>query len=221
MYLIKIRKAYNLFFYQTRCIYMKYNLYKIGNKIRKIREEAAITQETLAGDFHISRNTLSKIENGEEKDSRPQLTLEFLLKFSKRFNCDIGYLLGEYDESKQEAHEICSATGLSENALYKIQKEKNNLCIENLNQIIINEDFWEILSYFFQYRNVSKEVFEQNKKDSKLFWESIKNADNEGQAEAYKRASIALDKRKYDYDMNRYKCQLLFEKILDKFLPKV
>ena len=202
---------------------MKYNFADIAVRIRDIRKNNGLSQEQLIGelknkyDFSISRNTLSKIENGEKKF----FTFDFLYTFAEMFDCDIGYLLGEYEEKKQEAHQICSATGLSENALYKIRNEKTNCRIQQFNQIIEDRSFWEILNFFCNYGHISKELFEENEKRSKLYWESIKNAEDEETADLYKRASIALDKQKYNYEMNRYKCQLLFEEILDRFLPKV
>ena len=80
---------------------MKYDLLRIGERIRMIREKENISQETLAGKFHISRNTLSKIENGVEKDGRPLVTFKFLLEFGELFNCDMGYLLGNMKKKQK------------------------------------------------------------------------------------------------------------------------
>ncbi len=101
---------------------MKYNSLKTGERIRAIREKENTTQETLAAEFHISRNTLSKIENGVEKDGHPLVTLKFLLEFSKWSNCDIGYLLGEYDEKTRTNADICKETGLDETAISLLKK---------------------------------------------------------------------------------------------------
>jgi transcriptional regulator with XRE-family HTH domain len=175
---------------------LKYNFADIAVRIRDIRKNSGLSQEQLIGelknkyDFSISRNTLSKIENGEKKF----FTFDFLYTFAEMFDCDIGYLLGEYKEKKQETHQICSATGLSENALYKIQNEKTNCRIQQFNQIIEDKSFWEILNFFCNYGHISTELFEENEKRSKLYWESIRNAEDEETADLYKRASIALDK---------------------------
>jgi transcriptional regulator with XRE-family HTH domain len=39
-------------------------LSEIGNKIKELRKEKKMTQETLAKQVCISRNTISKLENG-------------------------------------------------------------------------------------------------------------------------------------------------------------
>lgn len=201
---------------------MEYNLYEIGDRIRTHRKDIGMKQKPFAEDvLHISRNTLSKIENGEEKDGRPQLTFDLLLKFSKFFNCDIGYLLGEYDEKKKETHEICSATGLSENALNKILKEKDHCCIKQFNQIIEDKDFWNIVDFFCIYRNTAKTISEHNAEYSKLYWESVKDKNNEKTQKKCETLETSLELAKYEYEMNRFKCKLFFEKIVDKFLPKV
>lgn len=106
---------------------MKYDLLKIGERIRAIREKENITQETLAEDFHISRNTLSKIENGVEKDGRPLVSFKFLLEFGERFNCDMGYLLGEYEEKTKVNADICKETELSEKAVESLKAFKSSI----------------------------------------------------------------------------------------------
>ncbi len=40
------------------------NLLELGNTVKKLRKERGITQEMLAKNAHISRATLSKLENG-------------------------------------------------------------------------------------------------------------------------------------------------------------
>lgn len=40
------------------------NLLELGNKIKTLRKERGLTQDTLAKMAHISRATLSKLENG-------------------------------------------------------------------------------------------------------------------------------------------------------------
>lgn len=101
---------------------MRYDLLRIGERIRMIREKENISQETLAEKFHISRNTLSKIENGVEKDGRPLVTFKFLLEFGEHFNCDMGYLLGEYEEKTKVNADICKETGLDEEAIAFLKK---------------------------------------------------------------------------------------------------
>lgn len=198
---------------------MRYNCKETGERIKKIRKENKLTQEDFIGKLKISMNRrrLSNIEKGEDM----YFPFEFLLKISEVFNCDIGYLLGEYDEKKREVYEICSATGLSEKALYKIWKEKDHCCIKQFNQIIEDKDFWNIVDFFCIYRNTAKTISEHNAEYSKLYWESVKDKNNEKTQKKCETLETSLELAKYEYDMNRFKCKLFFEKIVDKFLPKV
>lgn len=98
---------------------MKYNFNKIGERIKTLRKSRKLSQDSFLEilrdnfGFGISRNTLSLIENGNQT----ALTFDFLYKASKIFDCDIGFLLGEYEEKTKDVHDICSVTGLSESAI--------------------------------------------------------------------------------------------------------
>ena len=97
---------------------MKYKYNEIGDRIRNLRQNNGMTQDALIEEFRnmgygISRNTLSKIENGVEQ----AFTFDFLRNFCQIFGCDIGFLLGEYKEKKVQIHQISSITGLSETAI--------------------------------------------------------------------------------------------------------
>jgi len=100
------------------CTYMEYNYYSIGDRIRNLRVQNNMTQDEFKEELgkhglRIGRNTISSIENGKES----AFTFDFLKTASKIFCCDIGYLLGEYNEKKIETHYICEVTGLSEQAI--------------------------------------------------------------------------------------------------------
>ena len=102
----------------------KYQFISIGKKIRELRkrnpdtksQEAFIDVLKERYDFSISRNRLSRIENGDIT----AFSLDFLLCVSDLFNCDIGYLLGEYNEATAVANKICEITNLSEQAINSI-----------------------------------------------------------------------------------------------------
>lgn len=101
---------------------MEYNSRIIGAKIRNARKSKGLSQEAFIGklrndySFAIGRNTLIKIENGDKID----FSFDFLLYTSRICDCDIGCLLGEYEETKQDSHFICSTTGLSEKAVQNL-----------------------------------------------------------------------------------------------------
>ena len=100
-------------------------------------------------------------------------------------------------------------------------KEKDHCCIKQFKQIIEDKDFWNIVDFFCNYRKTATTILEHNAEYNNLYWENIKAENNEETKKKYEILQTALDRAKYEYDMNRFKCKLFFEKIVDKFLPKV
>ena len=66
---------------------------KIGQRIKKIREEIRINQQELAGRLGVLRPTISQMENGERK-----VTAEELIKLSEILNTSVQYLMGLEDQ---------------------------------------------------------------------------------------------------------------------------
>ncbi len=91
---------------------------EIGEIIRKERKAKGLSLDDLADKLSTTRQTVSKWEKGEEK---PSPSLYDLLKMCELFNCDFGYLIGEYDCKTRTATDIQKETGLSEKAI-------ENLC---------------------------------------------------------------------------------------------
>ena len=103
----------DIFVYETR-------KHKIGDRIKSLREAAGFTQEQLASKMDAlerkekltKQNTISSWENGK---TLPPLGR--LIALSVVFNCDISYLLCDYDERKRDISDISNLTGLSEKAV--------------------------------------------------------------------------------------------------------
>lgn len=98
---------------------MEYNLKEIGKKLKRERKAAGLrSQDDLAIVIHdncyhsYTRQTIAKWERGE---SMPPL--DVLLFLCKKYNCELGYLLGEYDTKTRLAYDIGKETGLSERAV--------------------------------------------------------------------------------------------------------
>ena len=90
----------------------------IGQRILECRTNLKLSQDDLCAKLQdaqagLSRQTLSKIENGE----LGRLTLHQMLAMCEIFNCDIGYLLCEYDSRTITAEQIEEYTGLNEQAI--------------------------------------------------------------------------------------------------------
>ena len=100
-----------------------YDLKTIGERIKNARKSAKLTQEDLANELSVRRDRISKMESGEDK----HLNLSHLIEMSKLFNCDIGYLLGEYDAQSAAVEKISEITGLSPKAIKTLRKETTGL----------------------------------------------------------------------------------------------
>lgn len=100
----------------------KYNWNTIGQRIRKARELAGLSQGELGEKISYGYQMIGKWERGE---TRPNL--DSLFSLCDVFNCEIGYLLCEYNSKTREFADIQAVTGLSECAISSISHvgEKN------------------------------------------------------------------------------------------------
>ena len=147
----------------------EYKPKEIGARIHDERRAQKLSQEDLIcllqfKNAGIGRNSLSNIENGVE-ESIARLSLSTLIALSEIFDCDLGYLLCEYNERRRIAAEICVATGLSEAAGLRLLELKNELpaasimeCIPQkqiLSKILSDTDFWRIIKNLQLYSSPS------------------------------------------------------------------
>lgn len=134
---------------------MKYNIednkYEIGKRIRKERIEAGYKNQS---DFAValglnedSRQSVGNWENGVRIPS-----LDLLLKMCDIFECEIGYLLCEFDCKTKEETDIQKATGLSNKSirrlfLFRTRNKETNAFIFNspINAIIEHDSFVELI----------------------------------------------------------------------------
>lgn len=79
-----------------------------------------MTQKELLEKVYLSEKSVASLRKWENGDRLPDL--ETLARMSEVFDCDIGYLLGDYDEKDFPTHKICEYTGLSEKAIVCLQK---------------------------------------------------------------------------------------------------
>ncbi len=98
----------------------RYDWVLCGQRIKLERERINMSQQeladTLAGDPYYAtgvRQTISDWEKGKKKE----IPLHTLVCLCNIFNCDMGYLLGEYDCRTRPVTDIHAYTGLSETAI--------------------------------------------------------------------------------------------------------
>lgn len=96
---------------------MNYNLKIIGGRIKTQRKELGLSQDALSEMLNCDRGVLGKYEKGERLPP-----LDLLLYMCDKFDCDLGYLLGEYEEKTRVNADICKETGLDEEAIIFLKK---------------------------------------------------------------------------------------------------
>lgn len=103
----------------------RYDAKLIGQRIREERKRAGFKSATsLALALYLGR---SKVEQFEQGKCIPDY--DTLVKMGNLFNCEVGYILGEYPYRTRKLTDIGEATGLSDTAvdtLCKISEEKND-----------------------------------------------------------------------------------------------
>ena len=98
----------------------------LADRIREAREGAksektgrAMSQDELAEKLGIkNRNTISRWEDPLKQNNVPKAS--DLIRMCEIFNCDMGYLFGEYEGKTREEADMKVATGLSEVAINEL-----------------------------------------------------------------------------------------------------
>lgn len=136
---------------------MKYNAYDkryiIGERIRQQRIEAGYkTQSDFAEALGLQYDSRQSVGAWEQGKRLPPLNI--LLKMCELFDCEIGYLLYEYDCKTREETDISAATGLSEKSIRRLfifrsrKRDRKNKQYEfnsPINAIIEHESFVELI----------------------------------------------------------------------------
>ncbi len=92
---------------------MTYDWGKIGGRIKTERKARGMSMDDLAAELGTTRQSISKWEKGEGVE----ITLNMLLSLCNVFDCELGYLLGEFDCKTRAETDVCEKTGLSPKAV--------------------------------------------------------------------------------------------------------
>lgn len=135
---------------------MEYNWFEIGKRIRKLRASKGWSQDEYveqlrAQGVNTTRNRISAIENGR----KDKISFPVLLASCKLFDCDIGYMLGEYAYKTRKICDINEVLGLSEAAIRQLAylKAASPKVIEALNRLIEfnDSDVIRLVEGFLKY----------------------------------------------------------------------
>lgn len=92
---------------------------KIGERIKHERSTRKISAKDFLPQIYKSETSYKTLANWESGKSIPDLVS--LARMAEIFECDIGYLLGDYDEKSHVTRDIKVQTGLSEEAIIALQ----------------------------------------------------------------------------------------------------
>lgn len=112
---------------------------KVGEKIRKLREETGTSQQKIADLLGVTRQSLSLYEKGERT-----INVEALGKLAEFFGVSADYLLGLSDvrSTEQDMRTACEVTGLSEYAVSAFTELKKEPCFDIVDKLFSDcEDY--------------------------------------------------------------------------------
>lgn len=94
---------------------------EIGRRIKKEREALGIKPKEFLKRIYKSEQSTKTLTSWERGERLPDLD-SLVLMATEVFDCDIGYLLCDYDEHKRDTADIVEVTGLSEPAADYLRK---------------------------------------------------------------------------------------------------
>lgn len=101
------------------------NISSVGKRLKEAREKMGLSQQKFCDTFsesfgtNLNFNTYKAWENGIN-----HVPIRYIPALCEFLDCDVGYLFGEYKEKRRIIADIHAETGLSEEAIKKLQEYK-------------------------------------------------------------------------------------------------
>ncbi len=170
----------------------------VGERIETERTEKGWSRKELLPKIYKSiesHKTLTAWESGKRLPD-----LDSLARMAELFECDVGYLIGDYDERTRDGTDIAKASGLDKAAADKLVAMKDDeSAILSLNTLFTSDSFLEMLHLLQTLR-----MEESSKRAYKKFSEI-------GVGRAEKKEIEKID----NCDLLRYRLQRLLDRIMD------
>lgn len=193
-----------------------------AKRLVKLRENRGITQQTLADDLKITRQSLSLYEKAERT-----INIDLLVKIAKYFDVSTDYLLGLTDNATTDTDlkAVCEYTGLNENSINNIiYLKKMNVC-NAMDYFISNYYFTKMMCYLDAMKRQLSFIGDEyglemtNQSFDHIFIDDFyTNMHNEYNADFYKEIISCHDKM-YNLDLAIYNVfKLDAEKCFDKLM---
>lgn len=127
----------------------------VGERIKKERKRNNWSKVDLLTKIYMAASSHKTITAWENGTRMPDLAS--LARMAEVFCCDIGYLLGDYNERTRVSADIVKETGLSAKAVEKLLKMPSFLKI-TLSNFICAESFRNIIQGIFTYQQMIQDV---------------------------------------------------------------
>lgn len=105
-------------FYSERCK-------EIGMRIKNERKSKKWTQADLLTRLKMSPTSVASVRNWENGNILPEL--DTLARMADVFDCDIGYLLCDYNQRNRNTADVCAITGLTGAAVNQLENSGSAL----------------------------------------------------------------------------------------------
>lgn len=186
----------------------------IGSRIKECRKEKKLSQDYIAECCGVdARQTIGKWENGA---STP--TIEQLYILCDLFDCDIGYLLGEYDGKTRTIDDVQKHISLSQEAIKKLLKwsnDSNSPVMACLDALLCEQRFVDICSRIciISWEDLALQTVKKKYKIHKLI-NKLKNISSPG----YDLACYGIEK---DIRVEIFFVDEIFKETLQKLVKKI
>lgn len=201
---------------------MKYSYECIGKRIATERknychwgQDELLLKLSEKYGIGMSRNTLSAIENGKYF----HYDTDLLFALCELFDCELGYLLCEYDEKHRVIADIKESTGLESDVIKIILNMKNSfLKLSLLNDLLQNGCFLAIIDLFHMTDYHCEKGDELDKIEKHLEFDYDNAETTKEQANIKKRYdNYRMEHRLHDANVlaNRYRLTTAFSQLLD------
>lgn len=149
-----------------------YNQLELGKKISEERNKLGDSLEAFSQKINITRQTLSRWEKGEGVGP----SVSDLLRMCEIFNCDFGYLVGEYECRTRSETDIQAVTGLSEKSIEELEMlhlMEDNEALDFISSLLVNPYFITAIQEINFAKSLEKSCKDRNtqKKVMKDFME--------------------------------------------------
>lgn len=103
----------------------------IGERIKKEREKINLGKKEFLERIYLSGASYKTLTAWEEGERLPDLTS--LVRMAELFDCDVGFLLCDYDTHKRDTADIQELTGLSEDSIELLKRKWARIQKDNAN----------------------------------------------------------------------------------------